>query len=295
MNMREQFVYTTKELISSNERVSLLLGGISVASFQENMEKYPNRVFNAGISEQGILGAAAGMSIAGMIPIVHTIAPFLVERAYEQLKLDFGYQKQRGNFVTTGASLDYSSFGATHQCPADIGVLSYIPNMQIIVPGTASEFDYLFRNCYDNEFPTYYRLSRDVNTVTNNIEFGKGNIIKKGNKATVLAVGPALDIVVNACSNLDVTILYYTTIAPFDSVLLKNNIYNGKLFVCTPFYKGSLDYYIHEALQGEFVQLNEISLPRVFAPHYGYTREYYNEIGLSEQNVKAKIIKMLGE
>lgn len=295
MNMREQFIHTTNELINTDEKVSVLLGGISVASFQENMEKYPNRVFNAGISEQGILGAAAGMSIAGMIPIVHTIAPFLVERAYEQLKLDFGYQRQRGNFVTTGASLDYSSFGATHQCPADIGILSYIPYMQIIVPGTALEFDYLFRHCYDNEFPTYYRLSRDANSFTNNVEFGKGNLIKKGSKATVLAVGPILDMVVNACDNLDVTILYYTTVSPFDLELLRNNICNRKLLICTPFYKGSLDYYIHEAMQGEPIKLHEISLPRIFAPHYGYTREYYNEIGLSEKNINAKARKMIGE
>ncbi len=123
MNMREQFIASTHQLVNSNDKVSVLLGGISVAGFTDLIKKYPYRVFDTGICEQTIIGAAAGMSIAGMIPVVHTIAPFLVERAYEQLKLDFGYQKQRGNFITTGASLDYSSFGATHQCPVDVNLL----------------------------------------------------------------------------------------------------------------------------------------------------------------------------
>lgn len=293
MNMREQFVKTTSELIEEDSKVAVLLGGISVASFEEKINKYPFRVFDAGILEQGIVSAAAGMSIGGMIPIFHTIAPFLVERAYEQLKIDFGYQKVRGNFVTTGASLDYSSFGATHQCPADVGALKQIPGMQIVVPGTADEFDILYRSSYNNNSPTYFRLSRDVNRESKKVEFGKANVIKTGKNATVIAVGPMLNLVMDACLDLDVTILYYTTLEPFDRETLAANCSSGKVLICEPYYEGALLYDIYTSLSERGVKICEIGIPHEFVAHYGYTKEHYQHMGLTIENIKMDLAKML--
>ena len=294
MNMREQFVATTKELIEKDSRVALLLGGISVASFKENLEKYPNRVFNAGISEQAIVSAAAGMAVTGMIPIVHTIAPFLVERAYEQLKLDFGYQKLGGNFITTGASLDYSSFGATHQCPADIGVLKQIPGMQIVVPGTADEFDVLFRTTYDNGSPTYIRTSRDVNSESRDISFGKANVIKKRTTATIIAVGPILDMVLSAVGDLDVTVLYYTTLAPFDQKTLIDNCNSNNIIICTPFYVDALLEDVITAMPNRKLCIREIGMPKEFIRHYGYTREHYVAMGLTSERINTEVKEVIG-
>lgn len=289
MNMREQFVATTNELIQNDSRVALLLGGISVAAFEDNIEKFPNRVFNAGISEQGIVSAASGMAVTGMIPIIHTIAPFVVERAYEQLKLDFGYQKQRGNFITTGASLDYSSFGATHQCPADISVLKQIPGMQIVVPGTADEFDVLYRSEYDNDSPTYFRLSRDVNKESRDVAFGKANVIKKGSLATIIAVGPLLDMVLDAVGDKDVTILYYTTLTPFDSETLYANSESGNVLICTPFYVNALLGDVINSLKDRKLCIKEVGMPIEFAKHYGYTRDHYRDMGVTAENIRTTV------
>lgn len=295
MNMRQQFVATTNELIENNNKVALLLGGISVAAFKENLKKYPNRVFNAGISEQAIVSAASGMAVTGMIPIIHTIAPFLVERAYEQLKLDFAYQKLGGNFITTGASLDYSSFGSTHQCPADIGVLKQIPGMQIIVPGTAEEFDSLFRSTYDNGCPTYIRTSRDVNFESQDVEFGKANVIKKGAKATIVVVGPMLDMVLKAVNDLDVTVLYYTTVAPFDQKTLEDNCPSGNVVICTPFYVGALLNDVISAIPGRKLLVREIGIPKEFIRHYGYTRDHYAAMNLTAERIEREIKELAGE
>ena len=247
MNMREMFVNTTNELINNDKRVALILGGISVASFTESIEKYPERCFDAGISEQADLSIAAGMAITGMIPIFHTIAPFMAERAYEQLKIDFGYQKLGGNFISNGSSIDYSSFGATHQCPAEIPILTQIPNMQIIVPGTPDEFKSLFLSTYDNGCPTYIRLSRDVNKESRDVRFGEANVIRKGKAVTIIAVGPILEMVLEAAEGVDATILYYTTIHPFDANTLIEHSGSGKILVCEPYYEGAIDYDIGSA------------------------------------------------
>lgn len=295
MNMRQQFVATTNDLIENNDKVALLLGGISVASFTDSIKKYPNRVFNAGISEQAIVSAASGMAVTGMIPIIHTIAPFLVERAYEQLKLDFGYQKLGGNFITTGASLDYSSFGSTHQCPADVGALKQIPGMQIIVPGTAEEFDSLFRSTYDNGCPTYIRTSRDVNSESQNVKFGKANVIKKGNKATIVVVGPMLDMVLKAVDDLDVSVLYYTTVAPFDQRTLEDNCPSGNVVICTPFYVDALLNDVISAMPDRKLLVREIGIPKEFIRHYGYTRDHYAAMNLTTERIESEIKELIGK
>ena len=104
--------------------------------------KYP-KALNIGILEQATTSFAAGLSKVGFIPIVHTIASFMVDRAFEQLKIDFGYQKLNGNFISVGGSYDYAALGCTHHCPGDIAVLKTLPGMQIVVPGTPNEFDLL--------------------------------------------------------------------------------------------------------------------------------------------------------
>jgi deoxyxylulose-5-phosphate synthase len=150
--MRKQFVETVENLFSKNQNLVLLLGDISVHGFRLSFENYKSQIYNIGILEQSTIGLAAGLAKTNLIPIVHTIAPFLIERSYEQLKIDFGYQKLGGNFVSVGASYDYAALGCTHHCPADVSSLLNIPNFEIAVPGNANEFDSLFdeRSPYRN-------------------------------------------------------------------------------------------------------------------------------------------------
>ncbi|WP_026520197.1 transketolase family protein [Butyrivibrio sp. FCS006] len=289
MNMREAFINAANDLVEKDTKVSLILGGISVASFSDAINKYPKRVFDAGIMEQTGIGIAAGMSISGMIPIYHTIAPFLAERAYEQLKIDFGYQKLGGNFVSNGASIDYSSFGATHQCPAEINVIKQIPNMQIIVPGTAHEFETLFRDNYNNGCATYYRLCRDMNRNDQNVELGHANVICKGDDATIIAVGPMLDMVLGAIEGLNVTVLYYTSIEPFDKETLLINSSSRKIMICEPYYEGGILYDVIKLFNGQPISIQQFGLPHEFCSHYGSTIENMNYWNLTIKDLRNRL------
>lgn len=293
MDMRGQFIATTKDLIETDERVVAILGDISVFSLRKTIEQYPKRIFDIGILEQTSISMAAGLSISGLIPIFHTIAPFLVERAYEQLKLDFGYQKLGGNFITVGASFDYSSLGSTHHCPADINVLKQIPNMQIVIPGTAKEFDKLYRDEYNNGMPTYFRLSDRVNSVEQDVAFGHANVVKEGKKATILAVGPMLTPVLDAVSDLDVTVLYYTTVAPFDANALCQNYNDGPILLCEPYYLGGLSYDIHAALGGKSLRMDYIGVPHRFVNQYGTVEENMTALGMTASNIRNQLLKLL--
>lgn len=291
--MRKQFVKTVEDILGSDKNSILLLGDIGVWGFRDAFGLHPDRVYNIGILEQSTISLAAGLAMTGFVPIVHTIAPFLVERAYEQLKDDFGYQKLGGNFVSVGASYDYAALGCTHHCPADVAILKQIQNMEVILPGTSLEFDSLFKQVYDNGNPTYYRLSEYQNNENYEVKFGQANIIKKGKLATVVAVGTTLSVVLEAVKDLDVTVLYYTTIYPFDSQLLKENCQSGKILLCEPYYFGALSTDIISATYPQKIILDFVGVPHVFLTNYGKKEQHDIQIGLTEENIKQKLKKLI--
>jgi transketolase len=294
MSMRKQFVNTVEKLLDRDDRVVLLLGDIGVFGFIRAFEKFSNRVFNIGILEQTTVSLASGLAKSELIPITHTIAPFLVERSYEQIKIDFGYQRLGGNFVSVGASYDYASLGCTHHCPGDVGILLNIPGIEIIVPGTSIEFDKLFLQSYDNGRATYYRLSERENTDSHSVIFGKAKVIKKGTLATVVAFGPVLDLVLQAVENIDVNVLYYTTIAPFDNQTLIDNLaVSGKILLIEPFYSGTLTHLVCHAVYPQSVAVKSVGVPREFLTHYGHATDHDNAIGLSVKGILTKIEEMI--
>ena len=88
--MRKQFNKTITDIFLKDKKAVMLLGDIGVFAFRHLFKKYPKRLYNIGILEQSMISIAAGISNEGFNPIVHTIAPFIVNRAFEQLKIDFG-------------------------------------------------------------------------------------------------------------------------------------------------------------------------------------------------------------
>jgi len=293
MSMRKQFVTTTEAILAEDKKVVLLLGDIGVFGFRKSFESFPSRVYNIGILEQATIGTAAGLSMSGLIPIVHTIAPFIVERAFEQLKDDFAFQKLGGNFVSVGASYDYAALGATHHCPGDVGELKNIPGMEIVVPGHSGEYDELFREAYANGNPTYFRLSERENAEKYPVKFGKAHVIKKGKKATVIAVGPILSRVIEACQKEDVTILYYTTITPFDSETLKKNCPSGKILLCEPYYSGALAWDVMNTFSGKPITLEFAGMPHEFLSHYGKDSEHDEYLGMTPKGIYKHLKKLI--
>ncbi len=267
--MRQQFPNTLHELMKVDDKIVLLFGDVGTYGFRFCAADFPDRVYNVGILEQSMNSIAAGVAMQGLIPVVHTIAAFLVERAFEQIKDDFGYQKLGGNFVSIGGSYDLASWGCTHEAPSDVGLIKNIPGAEVVIPGTPAEFDRLFKQSYDDGYPTYFRLSAKSNAESHDVTFGKANVVKTGTQGTVLAVGPMLDRVLDACKDLDVTVLYYTTLAPFDQETLRAHMSGDALIVCEPYYSGACAADIAAALRKRPTAISYIGVPREFPHHYG--------------------------
>jgi len=291
--MRRQFARSAHEVLNLNKEAIVLLGDIGVFGFREAMQDHPNRVLNIGILEQSTISLAAGLSIEGMIPIVHTIAPFMVERALEQIKIDFGYQRLRGNLVSVGGSLDYAALGCTHHCPGDVSALLSIPNVEIAIPGTAAEFEQLFMSEFDNTNVTYYRLSEIENSRSQSVKLGQANLVKSGSQATVVCVGPTLDMTLKAVENFDVSVIYLTSIRPFDYALVRQASRHGRVLVVEPFYEGTLSFEVTTALSGRPSVISSVGIPRSFRSEYGTREEHYAAIDFSSNRIVAELEKLL--
>mgnify|MGYP001342780656 CR=1 FL=1 len=113
--MRKAFPLTVERLMKKDKRIFCLLGDIGVFSFRNIFKNYKNRIFNMSTMEQSMIGFGSGLSRSGFIPIIHTIAPFLVLRALDQIKIDFVYNKLPCNIVSVGASNDYSKLGTVRE------------------------------------------------------------------------------------------------------------------------------------------------------------------------------------
>jgi transketolase len=293
ISMRQQMALTVEELFEQDERLALVLAEISSDFFKRLLKEHPLRAVNLGILEQTMISVAAGMAMEGFIPVVHSITPFLVERPFEQIKDDFCYQRLGGNFISTGSSYDYSTEGMTHHGPADVPILRSLPGMQIVVPGTPSEFDRLFREAYANGAPTYYRLSVTNNPVEYPVRFGKLEIVKRGTQATVIAVGPALARVLPAVEDLDVAVLYCTTAAPFDAETLRAASESDNIVLVEPYYEGALVADICAAMQHRPVRIEAIGVPRVVLSHYGAPEQQDEAIGFTPRGIRQRIERFL--
>ena len=135
--MRERFAAVTSDLLAGDPRLAVVLADISADLFRPAAVRHPDRVINVGIREQLLVSVAGGLSLAGMRPIAHTFASFLVERPFEQIKLDLNHQAAAGGavLVSAGASYDYSGSGRTHQSPGDVALPGRCPAGRCTSPG----------------------------------------------------------------------------------------------------------------------------------------------------------------
>lgn len=296
LTMRQQMVRTLTDLLDVDQRLVVLLGNISVSQFEQRLfSARPQRIYDVGIAEQAMVSMAAGLALEGMIPVVHTIAPFLAERAFEQIKDDFSYQQLGGNFISIGASYDYSTEGMTHQGSGDVQVLRSLPGMRIVVPGAAEEFDALFRASYANSQPTYYRLSERQNAAPHPVHFGQAEVIQRGSLATVAAIGPMLAPTLAASEGLDVTVLYYTTVAPFDGATLREHSPHGRVVLVEPFYADTLIPEVTSAMGDIPMRVEAIGVPHELLTRYGTPEQHDEALGLTPTGIRARLAHFLAE
>jgi transketolase len=292
--MRIEAARTIVDLFRRDDRVAIVMADISTDLLAPAAEHDPSRAVNVGIMEQTAIGLAAGFALEGFHPVVHTIAPFLAERPLEQVKLDFGYQRLGGLFVSVGASYDYVQSGMTHHAPGDVRTLSTIPGMEVVVPGTPRETAQLVRATYANGRPTYLRTSTAENTRSVDLAPGGLTLVRRGAAATVIAAGPMLDSTLAALDGIDATVLYATTVLPLDAATLAAEAAPAaEVVVVEPWYEGTLAPQVTAALAHRPTRLLSIGVPHEVISRYGEPYEHDRALGLDARGIRERVASFL--
>lgn len=289
--MRKEMQRCVRSVIAEHSDAALIMIDIGGMAFSDLCRKYPDRVKNIGIFEPGTVSLAAGLSLNGITPFVYGISPFIVQRSLEQLKLDFIYQQTGGNFITTGASYDFSTLGYSHYCAEDAATLKTLPGFEVLCPGTPDQFRALFDACWDDGRPTYYRMTDFCNNTQAEVEFGKAAILRRGQEGTVVVMAEMLDAAMEAFRDKNVTILYYTTAAPFDRETLRQCFTGHDLYLCHPFYEGTFAYDIQQALGDKQFTLHEAAVPLQVLRNYGTKKEKDEYLHLTARTLFNSTIK----
>jgi transketolase len=290
--MRERFAQTTTELLDEDPSVAVVLADISASMFADAQLRHPDRVVNVGIREQLAVNVGAGMALTGMRPIVHTFASFLVERSFEQIKLGFSHQDVGGVLVSAGASYDISGGGRTHQSPGDVALVDTLPDWEIAIPGHADELDTLLRRAVAGDGRVYIRTSTGSNRQPHPI--GSMSALRRGSRGTVIAVGPTLDAVLEATEGLDLTVLYASTVRPFDADTLVATLGFADVVLVEPYAAGTSAHVVDDALRHVPHRLLSLGVPRVpELRRYGSPREHEHAHALGATGIRRSIAEFL--
>ncbi|WP_026928751.1 transketolase [Glycomyces tenuis] len=293
--MRDAFAAHAADLLDADPRTAVVLADISADRFRAAAAIHPHRVINVGIREQLMIGVAGGLALAGMRPIAHTYAPFLVERAFEQVKLDFEHQGTSGVLVSVGASYDWAEGSFTHFSPRDVALFDTLPGWRVFVPGHAAEVPALLDRAVDSDQGAYLRLSLRHNAVPHGDADDTLTVLRSGTRATVVAVGPVLDNVLAATAGVDVTIAYTNTPRPLDSTGLRHlaALTGDTVVMVEPYLEGTSDWLITRALADRPHRLLSIGVGRDELRRYGTAAQHERLHGLDPDGIAARIRRFL--
>ncbi|HUI28482.1 MAG TPA: transketolase C-terminal domain-containing protein [Candidatus Kryptonia bacterium] len=177
------------ELAEHNSDVVLVTQDFGpIGSFTE---RFPTRHFDVGISEENLIGVAAGLAHAGKLPFVIGMAPFVSMRGFEQIRDDCAYNRNNVKILAPFAGLEAGPWGATHHAMEDIALLRVVPGMTILSPADSGEATRAVRAAAAIDGPVYIRLGflMSIDGYDTPLRVGEAVTMRAGKDLTIIATG----------------------------------------------------------------------------------------------------------
>src|SRR4051812_1280774 len=252
-SMRERFYAIAPDLLDDNPSAVMVLAVIGSGYLDPDARaRLAGRIVDVGIREQLLVSVAGGLALTGIRPIVHTFAPFLLERPYEQVKLDLGHQGVGALLVGGGGSYDWPQGGETHFGRRDVALLDTLDGWTVHVPGHADEAETMLRHGMRRRDSVYVRLGEASNREAFDVRLPRLHVVRRGSaeaRAAVVAVGPMLSRTLAATRGLDLTVAYAPTVRPFDREGLRSLAGSDTVVLVEPYLAGTSVGRVNDALQ----------------------------------------------
>ena len=308
MTSREIYGRTLAELAKSDDRIVALTADLEKSTALNKFgEVFPERVFNVGIAEQNLMGAAAGMAKTGLIPLASTFAIFACMRGGEQIRTDIAYQNLPVKIIATHAGISFGHAGTTHHCTEDFAIMRAIPNMTVICPADGIETSRAVRACVEINGPVYMRIGRGFEppcyeNEEYDFQIGKAVTMREGKDLTIIACGIAVLQSLNAAKTLaeegiDVRVVNMHTIKPLDrETVLAAARETGKVLVVEEHnVLGGLGDAVASVIAEEGIacQFKKHGLQDCFSV-IGYAEDLYAHYGLDANGIADHARRMMG-
>ena len=200
-----------------------LMGSVSTRMFAN---AFPKNFVQCGIAEANMIGVASGLSAVGKVPFVHSFGCFATRRCYDQIFLAGGYANQHINIFGSDAGVTAVTNGGTHMPFEDTGLMRLVPNATVIDVSDEHVLRAAMRFAYDHKGVNYIRSTRKdmphLYKSDDEIQIGKGNVLKDGETLTLIASGicvhDALEAagIIEAKTGATVAVIDMHTIKPLD-------------------------------------------------------------------------------
>lgn len=227
--MRDTFVRTLIALAKENPNIELITGDLGFGVLKPFWERLPDQFINAGIAEQNMTSAAAGMALEGKTVFTYSIGNFPTLRCLEQIRNDCAYHGANVKIVCVGGGFVYGSLGMSHHATEDIAVMRALPGVAVLCPGDLVEAEEATKAIAKYPGTCYLRLGRGgekrIHDHIDNFEIGKAIKIHDGEKIAIFSTGAIFEEVAGAEAILaehDIYPAVYTfpTVKPIDRAVI---------------------------------------------------------------------------
>ena len=306
--MRQTCLNTIYEIAKKDSKVIFIGSDLGPGVLDEFKKKFPDRFFMEGVSEQYIIGMAAGMAKCGYRPYVNTISTFLTRRCFDQIVIDLCLHNLPVKLVANGGGLVYAPLGPTHQSFEDIAILRPLPNLTILTPCDAVEMKQLVELSNTLKGPVYIRIARGGDKLISQKykikKIGDPTVFSNGNKVCLLSMGITAQVSQEVISyykkrNKNFGHIHFNCVKPINEKKLYNYIknYNKIITVEEHVLTGGLGSLISEFLfkkkLNKKIDLYMYGLPDKFPDKYGEQSDLILYFGLDSKSIIKKINKLL--
>ncbi|MHB1347552.1 MAG: transketolase family protein [Candidatus Humimicrobiaceae bacterium] len=240
---REAFGKSLVELGKKNKNIIVLDADLASSTKTTYFaQEFPDRFLQCGISEQNMIGVAAGLASCGKIPFVASFAVFVTKRPADQISISVAYPNLNVKIIGAYTGLFNGKTGATHMAGEDIAIMRAIPGIVVIDPADIIELTQAMEVIADYYGPVYMRETRDewpdVFDWSYKFEIGEAATVKDGNDATIISSGVMTSESLVAAEKLkaegiDVRVVNMSTIKPIDKeAIIKSAKETGAIVTC---------------------------------------------------------------
>lgn len=300
--LRTTVVDALKELMAVDQKIVALDADLGGASGWTSIAKdYPNNFINVGIAEANMVGVAAGLSLTGYTPFIHTFGPFATRRVLDQIYLSGAYADNTLTIFGSDPGFAVGHNGGTHTTWEDVALLRSIPNIVICDAADEVQMDWIIKAFSKRKGIQYVRGNRkgvkNVYAPGSTFEIGKGNLLKEGQEILIVAAGQLVSEALEVAERLEargssVEVIDMFTIKPLDKDLLLERLVGKKTVVTIENHSvtGGLGSAVAEVVadNGLAVPLTRIGVDERFG-QVGTPDFLQTEFGLTTEKILAQL------